>query len=89
MRRTNCPPAGTRLTIYHETAFTTGEDNIREDGNAYYDNYALFDCLIVQKEPTEDSTPGPNGRTDGRADTCSNCKAADKQRSKNGSSFRR
>lgn len=52
-------PGWHTVTIYHETAFTTGEDNVREDGNAYYDNYALFDCLIVQKEPTEDSTPAP------------------------------
>ncbi len=40
------------VTITHEAAYTTGEDNIKEDGNAYYDNNAMFDCFLVQAEPT-------------------------------------
>lgn len=55
------------VTITHEVAYTTGEDNIREDGNAYYDNYALFDCFIVEADsnqtepeitPAPENTPG-------------------------------
>lgn len=41
------------VTITHETAFESGEDNVRGDGIAYYDNYAFFDCFIVQSEPTQ------------------------------------
>lgn len=48
------------LTITLEAAHTTGEDNIKGDGKAYYDNDAFFDCIIVQKNPDEkEVTPTP------------------------------
>ncbi len=45
------------LKISLETAHTTGEDNIKGDGNAYYDNDAFFDSIIVQKNPDPKATP--------------------------------
>ena len=36
------------LLIRHEVAHTSGEDNVKPDGNAYYDNDAYFDFIIVR-----------------------------------------
>ncbi|PWM21656.1 MAG: hypothetical protein DBX53_05780 [Clostridiales bacterium] len=55
------------VTITHEVAYTSGEDNIREDGNAYYDNYALFDCFIVEADSNQtepEITPAPGSTPD-------------------------
>ena len=38
------------LTVSHKTAYTSGDENIKADGNAYYDNDAFFDCLIVENQ---------------------------------------
>lgn len=38
------------VTITHKTAYTSGEDNVKADGTAYYDNDAFFDCLIVENQ---------------------------------------
>ncbi len=51
-------PGSHTVTITHEAAYTTGEDNIKADGVAYYDNNAMFDCFLVQSNP-EQVTPKP------------------------------
>lgn len=52
------------LTIFLEAAFTTGDDNVKADGNAYYDNDAFFDCIYVQKSPDKAvETPEPKKTT--------------------------
>ncbi len=53
-------PGNHTVTISLETAYTTGEDNVKPDGKAYYDNDSFFDCFIVQKNPTpKEETPTP------------------------------
>ncbi len=48
------------LSLFLEAAHTTGEDNIKGDGKAYYDNDAFFDSIIVQKNPDQKAaTPTP------------------------------
>ena len=47
------------LTITHETAYESGEDNLKADGNKYYDNNAYFDCIFVQKTPDDPSDNPP------------------------------
>ncbi len=46
------------VVITHEAAHTTGEDNRKPDGNAYYDNNAMFDCFVVKKYIPETLQPG-------------------------------
>ncbi len=47
------------VVITHEAAHTTGEDNIKGDGIAYYDNNAMFDCFIVKTETAVPTEPAP------------------------------
>lgn len=49
--RTDLQPGLHILTLTHDTAYESGEDNLKPDGQKYYDNNAYFDCIFVQKEP--------------------------------------
>ena len=53
-----------KVVVSHKAGHLSGDDNIKGDGNAYYDNDAMFDCLIIKlvsdpeptTEPTEESS---------------------------------
>ncbi|MCQ2429583.1 MAG: glycoside hydrolase family 127 protein [Clostridia bacterium] len=44
------------VTITHKAGHLSGEDNVKPDGNAYYDNDALFNAFIVRGNQ---ETPAP------------------------------
>ena len=44
------PEGEHQVTVTHKPGYNSGDENLKEDGQRYYDNVALFDAFIVKKE---------------------------------------